>query len=328
MEGRLVTGEGNAADFVEMVRDELTASLGFRPFPGTLNIAGLSETAQLQSITIEGVGDDYCDGTVLRPCRLGGIRTAVIRPSVPDYPPDKTELLGPVHLRSLFDLTENDAVRLSAPDTVGHSWDRQARATQLDAFDAVVFDLDGTLVDLDVDWPTVHEEVKALLAGHLDRPFEEMDRLDVFDVAREAGLYADLDAMIASYELEGARSATARPLVDIVDGLDCPVGVCTANAVGAAERALERFGVLDAVDVIVGRDTLSEQKPAPEPLERCLTVVDSPAGNAVFVGDDESDARTATRAGTSFLPPAALSVPGASTDSTPGASTDSSSGGQ
>lgn len=308
MDGTVATGEGEGSTFVEMVTGELTDALGFRPYPGTLNLRGVDGLDGLESRTLPGLGDDFCDGTELRPCTVGGVRAAVIRPFVPDYPPGKTEVLAPVRLRTLFDLSEGDEVRLGPPDVTMGEWQRSATGGALDEFEAVVFDLDGTLVDLAVDWPTVHREVESLLGDELERPFEEYGRQGLFRASRDAGVYADLDSLVSTHESEGAAASTARPLLDVLPQLDCPVGICTANAVEAANVALEQFGVHEAVDVVVGRDSLREQKPNPTPLTRTLQGLGVQPGQAVFVGDEDSDATTAARAGTSFVDPARLQV--------------------
>jgi phosphoglycolate phosphatase len=122
--------------------------------------------------------------------------------------------------------------------------------------------------------------------------------------ARETGRYDDLDRLLTAHENRGAESAQERPLLASLDGLDYPVGICTANARSAAERALERHGVRDAVEVVVARNAVTEGKPHPRPLRRCLDALGAAPGNAVFVGDRRSDAEAAVAVGTSFLHPA------------------------
>lgn len=300
MNAQITTGRGEAADFVAMVETELTEALGFRPYYGTLNLDGLDGVDSLPSSSVPDVGDEHCDGVRLRPCRVAGIRAAVIRPFVPGYPDSKVEVLAPVRLRTVFDLEVGDPVPVTAP---GEAWLKSgpsADPTSLDRFDAVVFDLDGTLVDLDVDWSAAREDVEAVL-GRFAESTSERDANEIFRTARRYGRYDDLATVLESYERDGAEGATPVQPRRVVTDLDCPVGVCTANAGSAARRALERFGMLDAVDAIVSRESTVEQKPRPEPLEKCLRALDVAPGNAVFVGDERSDATAAVRSGTSFL---------------------------
>jgi phosphoglycolate phosphatase len=304
MSATVETGVGEAADFVAAVQEELTAALGFRPFPGTLNVERLAvEDLPERTLTAGGLSNEHCEGVVVRPCNVSGVRATVLRPLVEGYPESKVELLAPVQLRSVFDLEDGDTVPVSPAEETWHPDGATADPAALDEFDAVVFDLDGTLVELDVEWPTVHEKVTDLLGDVMDGPLGEYTRPEIIDLAREVGRYGELDRLLTEYEDEGAETAPRLPLLDVVDQLDCPVGVCTANALSSAERALERHGVLDAVDAIVARGTVEEEKPHPRPLYECLAGIAVAPGNAVFVGDEQSDAETAVAAGTSFLHP-------------------------
>lgn len=304
MRGTVTSGEGAAAEFVPPIADLVAEELGFRPYPGTFNLAGVGELGALPRRTVadESLGLDNCRGVRLRPCAVDGVRAAVVRPLVPDYPDHKCELLAPAALRSVFAVSDGDAVALSPPDERWAPDGVPVRAVELDAFDAAVFDLDGTLVDLRVDWAAVKADLADLLGEHVPGDVGA-DDVDLPAVARENGRYGEYAALLAEYELAGADAARRRPLLDVLDGLDCPVGVCTKNAEAAAERALSRFGVAGAVDALVARETTREQKPHPEPLERCLDDLGVAPGNAVFVGDDPTDCETAVGAGTSFLHP-------------------------
>lgn len=302
MDGTLVTGEGVGAEFVGATAETLAPAAGFRPYPGTVNLEGVDGIDALPLRRLEDdLGDPHCEGVHLRPCSIAGVRSAVIRPLVPDYPEGKLELLAPVHLRGLFGLEEGAQLSLAPPEDRWFPAGLKAGFGELDAFDAVVFDLDNTLVELTVDWPAVHDEIERRYGSHLDKPVTEHGQSELFEVAADRGIRDDLDALLASYEREGAETATPlRGLEDLPD-LDCAVGICTANAEAAAELSLDRFGVLEAVDTIVGREATREGKPHPAPLLECLDRLGADAGSSLFVGDRESDAQTAVRAETSFL---------------------------
>lgn len=308
MDSTIVAGDGEAAGFVTSVETELTVALGFRPYPGTLNVDRLKELDDLSRkvVTASGLVTDHCDGIVLHPCSIAGVRGAVIRPRMESYLEGKTELVSPVHLRSLFDLDVGDEVAVSTPDDAWHPNGGVVDPSDLDEFDAVVFDLDGTLVDLDVSWPQVHSEIENVMGDELDRPLKEYTRPEVMGIARETGHYEEIDQLLTEHETDGVESSPKLSLLDTLDDLDCPVGVCTANARSATVRALERHGAYDAVDAIVARGTVEEEKPHPRPLQRCLESLDAMAGNAVFIGDERADTETAVAAGTSFLHPQQL----------------------
>ncbi|MDS0283328.1 HAD family hydrolase [Haloarcula onubensis] len=164
--------------------------------------------------------------------------------------------------------------------------------------DAVVYDLDGTLVDLAVDWGVVTRDVAAVLRDRGVEP-DTASLWGLLELSETTGHRAAVETTIAEYEREGARQSSR---LSLADGLphDVPVGVCSLNAEGACRLALEVHEIEHAVGPVVGRDSVGSEKPDPEGL---LTVVDDldvePAAT-VFVGDSERDAETARRAGVEF----------------------------
>lgn len=310
MKGTVTTGEGKAAKFVPLIADLVADELGFTPFAGTLNLVGISDRSALPKQTIDdtSLGLDNCRGVEFCPCSAAGVRGALIRPIVEGYPESKTELIAPVRLRTIFDLTDGDTLTLSNSAELGAPEAPTGRAAALDEFEAVVFDLDRTLVDLQVDWGAVKSELDSLLGDYLSEPIHEESDVDLQAIARTHGVGEAYQDLLATYETEGASRAERRELLEVLPKLDCPVGICTKNAEAAAELALEQFGVLENVDALVARETVAAQKPDPEPLQHCLKTLDVVPGDAVFIGDDPSDRRAASGAGTSYLHPNRLDV--------------------
>lgn len=310
MDGRVSSGKNHSEEFMSMVADVIVDELGFHPYPGTLNLHGVDRLEALPERIIEdsSLGFDNCRGVALRPCSVAGVRAGIIRPLVDDYPSDKTEIIAPVGLRRLFDIQDGDRLSLSAQDDLGAADQPQVVAEALDEFDAIVFDLDHTLVELAVEWADVRDDLTDLLGEYLPEPLQEGMDVSLAEVAEENGLYDEYATTVAEYELQGAQEATALPLLETLERLDGQVGICTRNAEEAAARVLERFGVSNAVDAVVARETIRAQKPDPEPLEHCLKLLRASPGDSVFVGDDPTDLMAATEAGTSFFYPERFDV--------------------
>lgn len=302
MTGTLVSGRRTGAGFVAESEETLAEALGFHPYHGTLNLEQADGIASLPQETLsDDLGDANCEGAVLRPCRVGGVKSSIIRPLVPNYPDDLAELLAPVRLRSLFHLADGDTISISPAGDAWQSASFPADPASLDGFESVVFDLDGTLVALAVDWPTVHDEVESLLGDQLDRPIRAYSENELFELAMESGVYDDLVKAIESHEITGVSDSSPEPLIDYLDQLSCPIGVCTANSERAASLALDRFDVRAEVDTIVARETVRPGKPEPGPLLEAFDRLRASPGNSVFVGDQPTDAQTAVGAGASFL---------------------------
>jgi len=165
-------------------------------------------------------------------------------------------------------------------------------------YDAVVYDLDGTLVRLDVDWGAVAEEAAAALSARgVDTA--GMNLWDVLEAADDAGHRATVEEVIAAHEREGARTSRRLPTADELP-LDVPVGVCSLNCEAACRLALETHGIDGYVTAVVGRDTVDTYKPNPEPLLTAIRELSADPGRTLFVGDSERDAEAARRAGVQF----------------------------
>jgi len=167
----------------------------------------------------------------------------------------------------------------------------------LDGFDAVVYDLDGTLADLVVDWDAVARDVAAVIADAGVDPGEDL--WTMLDRADEAGVRPEVEAVIGEAEVAGAEASERLAHADSVPASG-PVGVCSLNCERACRIALERHGLADRVAAVVGRDTVGTRKPDPEPLLETLCRLGVAPDRAVFVGDSDRDAVAADRAGVAF----------------------------
>lgn len=168
-----------------------------------------------------------------------------------------------------------------------------------DDYAAVVYDLDGTLVRLAVDWLAVEEEVADRLRAAGVDPSEH-DMWEMLDAAEDAGIGDDVHELIAAHERDGATRAERLPGADELATVDVPTAVCSLNCEAACRTALDRHGLLDSFRVVAGRDTVPARKPDPRALTWVLDQLGVAPADALFVGDSESDATTAERAGTDF----------------------------
>jgi len=190
--------------------------------------------------------------------------------------------------------------------------------SRLPGYEAVVYDLDGTLVELAVDWDAVAEAVRDVYAEHaLVPPTEELWGL--LDAADEYGIRDEVEEAVAAPERAGARDSARLPLgdrlavatgasVDATDGgpesdtPHPPAGVCSLNCEAACRVAVETHGLGDALvsEAILGRDSVGSHKPDPESLLAAIDRLGGAPDTALFVGDSRSDAVAAERGGVDF----------------------------
>ena len=182
---------------------------------------------------------------------------------------------------------------------------------------AIVFDLDGTLVDSAAD---ITDAVNLMLAGHGLAAMEveaiapltgEGAGVLVERVRRARGLDAD-EAEIRRDTATYLRHYAARPcarsvlFADAAETLPAlhragrPLGVCTNKPEALARQVLEALGIDRCFGVVVGADTTDARKPDPRPLRYALDRLGASAADAVLVGDTAIDAATAAAAGVAF----------------------------
>jgi CTP-dependent riboflavin kinase len=100
-------GLGEASEFTQLpwVIDQCHEKLGFKPYPGTVNLQVLPEDVEAweemkrqPGITLIPPNPAFCDARCHVVSIDGHLKAATIVPHVAGYPPDKLELLasGPV----------------------------------------------------------------------------------------------------------------------------------------------------------------------------------------------------------------------------------------
>jgi phosphoglycolate phosphatase len=164
---------------------------------------------------------------------------------------------------------------------------------------AVVYDLDGTLVTLAVDWDAVATDVIAVYeANGIDATGAGLWSL--LEDADDHGIAAAVEEAISRHEREGARRSRRCELADELPTRSVAVGVCSLNCEAACRIALETHGLAADVDAVVGRDSVATHKPDPEPLLATIDALGVDPADAVFIGDSPRDETTAERAGVAF----------------------------
>ncbi|WP_049890986.1 HAD family hydrolase [Natrinema versiforme] len=166
-------------------------------------------------------------------------------------------------------------------------------------YDAVVYDLDGTLVNLDVDWNAVAVDVREVYdSAAVDPPSDGL--WDMLEAAADVGLADEVEAVIAAHEHDGARTADRLAHADGLLERSLPAGICSLNCERACRIALEEHALTPAIDAVVGRDSVGTWKPDPEPLLATVSALGVEPERALFIGDSARDQRTAERAGVDF----------------------------
>lgn len=175
-----------------------------------------------------------------------------------------------------------------------------ANAAASRACRGIIFDFDGTLVDLPVRWATLRTQIREECAILGDLRINDM-----FTVIREradARVLQRARALVAQFEGEAVAHAVVRPHVR-----EClawcherglRLGICSNNMGSTIRSVISCEQWLPWFSSIVGKDDVMRPKPDPEGLRRILSQWDFRAQEVVYVGNEEQDAVCGAAAGT------------------------------
>lgn len=177
-------------------------------------------------------------------------------------------------------------------------------------YNAVLFDLDGTLIDTAPDMVTVlhhlqqehgiepapynlaRSYVSNGAIGLLTLGFPEVE-IEFGDEFHQQYLerYAEMICQ-ESQIFDGLDG-----LLDQLDDLDCPWGIVTNKPEQLTVPLLLALGLAERSSCIVSGDTLSVRKPDPAPLLLGCDLIGVDAATSIYIGDAERDIEAGRRAG-------------------------------
>lgn len=127
LSGIIVRGAGEAAYFTELdwVREQCAGKLGFKPYPGTLNIQVdencfpfLKDLQKKPAIELLSPYPNFCNARLL-PASLSDLQVAIIIPEEGVNIHDKNivEVIAPVSLKETLSLRDGERVGLLVENT-------------------------------------------------------------------------------------------------------------------------------------------------------------------------------------------------------------------
>lgn len=185
---------------------------------------------------------------------------------------------------------------------------------QDNAFDLVLFDLDGTLVDTAPDMVATLQDMQrdhgcapvAYDFGRANVSNGAMGLLRIgFPEFDDDSLEALVDEYVTRYADRLCEETTVfaglETLLDRLDDAGCPWGIVTNKPEHLTNPLLELLNLAQRCACAISGDTLAVRKPEPDPLLLGCDIAGVDAHRSIYVGDAARDIEAGLRAGTATI---------------------------
>jgi phosphoglycolate phosphatase len=185
------------------------------------------------------------------------------------------------------------------------------KRAQLRRIKAIIFDFDGTLAVLNIDFPLMRERITALIGrfGVDEGTIRERYLLEMIDevypILRKENacsaeeFYEKAHRILHEIELRAAEEGRLIPGAEatlrMLRQRGLKIGIITRNCEEAVRRVFPAID--DYCDIFISRDSVEKVKPHPDHLNSALDALGVSGEEAVMVGDHTLDIQAGKRVG-------------------------------
>jgi phosphoglycolate phosphatase len=185
---------------------------------------------------------------------------------------------------------------------------------------AVVFDLDGTLIESHHDYDEMARRVKLILeeTGVPTNALSQQGRIwEIIQGGmrslqelglppeRIKGVLDRIDEALNKVEISSVGSVELKPgateLLEHLRERGIKIGIATRSCGEYVRMSMEASRLAEYFDIVLARDEVEFPKPDPRHLLQVLEELNATPQSSMFVGDTETDQRTARAAGIPFI---------------------------
>lgn len=163
---------------------------------------------------------------------------------------------------------------------------------EIELYKGVVFDLDETLVNLNVDWLALKEELSVVVEKETGNriEFTPLDQV-VREIRIRHGnnLFVQLLEIISYFEMKEEKYELNDGLLEIFESLkDKRVAIYSMNTERCVKNFVEKY-VSRKPDLIISKDVCFEPKPSDKDLKKILKEWNMRENDIVYIGNSEND---------------------------------------
>ena len=160
---------------------------------------------------------------------------------------------------------------------------------------AVISDLDGTLVDTNIDWENLRARVRELLGTN--HPLKPLGP-SIPHVAKSHDDVLKAFKIIEEEELRSTQQISYDPslinTIKVIKALGIKFAIVTLRSKSSAEIIIKKLGIQDYVDILVTRDQSPDRATQVRIVLKALNVKPH---EVIFVGDTEYDLNSCMKLG-------------------------------
>lgn len=177
---------------------------------------------------------------------------------------------------------------------------------------AVIFDLDGTLTEFNLDYKTVRAQAMQFLMNKGLPASIFSIRESIFEMLKKAKVYMrnngkgeqefsaiqkHILSIAQKHELKAAHETSLLPgvfeMLKALKELDLKLAIFTINGKKSTDYIINNYRLKKFFDVVITREAVSKVKPDPSHLSTALNALNENADETIVVGDSVVDMRSA-----------------------------------
>jgi pyrophosphatase PpaX len=188
----------------------------------------------------------------------------------------------------------------------------------------IVFDLDGTLIQSNIDYMGIRDKVREMLIDLVPPDEFQIIKdtpttiLNLVELVKEkdtvGGLYEKAWQIVEEAERIGYEEAKidddVHSTLKKLQSENFDIAIFTNNSRKLTDYGMRKFELDQYTDVVITRDDVEEAKPNPEGLIKTMNHFNKSTEQTIFIGDSWLDAETAQVAGVDFIYFGDSSAPG------------------
>lgn len=182
---------------------------------------------------------------------------------------------------------------------------------------AIVWDLDGTLIEFRIDFIRARREaikilkeygvpkklltVKGSILENVSKSREYFQSNNTYEAQRITQIIDEVDREIKKIEYEAALQAThidgIEEVLEFIENKNLKQAIFTFNTHRNAEVSLQKVNLMKYFDLIVGRDNVENMKPHPDHLLSICKHLEVTPSEIIVIGDSSRDIEAALNVG-------------------------------